>query len=148
MKICEPSSRFIEERKINGIYGEISLSLPGGWSYELCPMDSELYGMYGIKLYPDDADDGYIEISYAGSFGVCGMGLVEESATVAGKPAYIGTFDNHEYWDFVAFDREYDGVVALTRSVDEWWSEYGNQVLDILVGSSDKYMIYAHFILN
>ena len=35
-----------------GPYGEISLSLPGGWSYELCPMDSELYGMYGIKFYP------------------------------------------------------------------------------------------------
>lgn len=115
-----------------GPYGEISLSLPDGWSYELCPMDSELYGMYGIKFFPKDADDGYVEISYTGSFGVCGMGLVEESAAVAGEPAYIGTFDNHEYWDFVAFDGEYDGMVALTHSVDEWWSEYGDQALEIL----------------
>lgn len=117
-----------------GPYGEISLSLPDGWSYELCPMDSDelVYGMYGIKIYPDDADDGYIAVNYTGTFGVCGMGLVEESATVAGEPASIGTFDNHEYWDFVAFQGEYDGVVALTYYVDDWWSEYGNQALDIL----------------
>lgn len=117
-----------------GPYGEISLSLPDGWGYELCPMDSDelVYGMYGIKIYPDDADDGYIAVNYTGTFGVCGMGLVEESATVAGKPANIGTFDNHEYWDFVAFQGEYDGVVALTYYVDNWWSEYGDQALDIL----------------
>ena len=115
-----------------GPYGEISLSLPDGWSYELCPMDSELYGMYGIKFYPDDADDGYIAVNYTGTFGVCGMGLVEERATVAGEHASIGTFDDHEYWDFVAFQGEYDGVVALTYYVDDWWSEYGDQALEIL----------------
>ena len=117
-----------------GPYGEISLTLPDGWSYELCPMDSDelVYGMYGIKIYPNDADDGYIAVNYVGSFGVCGMGLVEESATVAGEPASIGTFDNHEYWDFVAFQGKYDGMVALTYYVDDWWSEYSNQALDIL----------------
>lgn len=117
-----------------GPYGEISISLPSGWSYELCPMDSDelVYGMYGIKIYPNDADDGYIAVNYVGSFGVCGMGLVEESATVAGKPVSIGTFDNHEYWDFVAFQGTYDGVVALTYDVDDWWGEYGDRAIDIL----------------
>lgn len=117
-----------------GPYGEISLSLPDGWSYELCPMDGDklINGMYGIHFYPDDVTDGYIEISYVSSFGVCGMGLAEESATVAGQPANIGTFDNHEYWDFIAFHGEYEGMVALTYYVDDWWSEYGDQALDIL----------------
>lgn len=117
-----------------GPYGEISISLPDGWSYELCPMDSDslINGMYGIHFYPDDVTDGYIGISYVGSFGVCGMGLAEESATVAGQPANIGTFDNHEYWDFIAFHGEYEGMVAFTYYVDDWWSEYGDQALDIL----------------
>lgn len=117
-----------------GPYGEISLSLPNGWGYGLCPMDSDklINGMYGIHFYPDDVTDGYIEISYMDSFGVCGMGLVEESTTVAGDPANIGTFDNHEHWDFIAFAGEYKGVVAFTYSVDDWWSEYDSQVLDII----------------
>lgn len=117
-----------------GPYGEISLSLPDGWGYELCLMDSDklINGMYGIHFYPDDVTDGYIEISYVGSFGVCGMGLAEESATVADQPANIGTFDNHEYWDFIAFHGEYEGMVAFTYYVDDWWGEYGDQALDIL----------------
>lgn len=117
-----------------GPYGEISISLPDGWSYELCPTDSDKlpYGLYGIKFYPESVDDGYIAINYIESFGVCGVGLEEERTTIAGAPASIGTFDNNEYWDFVAFQGEYKGMVALTYSVDEWWSEYGDQALDIL----------------
>lgn len=117
-----------------GPYGEISLSLPDGWSYELCPTDSDKlpYGLYGIKFYPESVDDGYIAINYIESFGVCGVGLVEESKMVAGESANIGTFDNNEYWDFVAFQGEYKGMVALTYSVGDWWSEYGERALDIL----------------
>ena len=117
-----------------GPYGEISISLPDGWSYELCPIDSDnlMSGMYGIHLYPDDVSDGFIEIAYMDFFGVCGTGLMEEGTTVADEPANIGTYDNHEYWDFIAFHGKYEGMVALTYSVDDWWSEYGDQALDIL----------------
>ena len=117
-----------------GPYGEISISLPDGWSYEACPIDSDslMSGLYGIHIYPENVDNGYIEIAYINSFGVCGTGLAEESVTVAGEPANIGTYDNNKYWDFIAFDGAYKGMVALTYSVDEWWSEYSNQVLDIL----------------
>ena len=118
----------------SGPYGEISISLPDGWSYELCPIDSDnlMSGMYGIHLYPDDVSDGFIEIAYMDFFGVCGTGLMEESTTVADEPVNIGTYDNHEYWDFIAFHGKYEGMVALTYSVDDWWSEYGDQALDIL----------------
>ena len=117
-----------------GPYGEISISLPDGWGYELCPIDNDnlINGMYGIHFYPNDVTDGYIEISYIDSFGVCGTGLEEENAMIAGEPANIGTYDNHEYWDFIAFDGEYAGMVAYTYRVDDWWSEYSGQVLDIL----------------
>lgn len=117
-----------------GPYGQISISLPDGWSYELCPIDSDslVNGMYGIHFYPNDVTNGYIEVSYIDSFGVCGTGLEEESATIAGMSANIGTYDNHEYWDFIAFDGDYVGMVAYTYNVDDWWSEYSGQVIDIL----------------
>ena len=117
-----------------GPYGNISISLPDGWDYELCPVDSDklLYAMYGIHFYPEDADDGYVELAYVDNFGVCGTGLEEEAATIAGKPVNIGTYDNNTYWDFITFGGEYTGIVALTYSVDDWWSGYGSQVLDIL----------------
>lgn len=117
-----------------GPYGKISISLSSGWDYELCPIDSDnmIYGMYGIHFYPEDAADGYISLAYVDNFGVCGTGLEEEAVTIAGNPANIGTYDNNTYWDFIAFGGEYGGIVALTYSVDDWWSEYGSQVLDIL----------------
>ena len=117
-----------------GPYGKISISLPDGWDYELCPIDSDklLSAMYGIHFYPKAAADGYVELAYMDNFGVCGTGLEEESVTIAGNPANIGTYDNNTYWDFIAFGGEYEGIVALTYSVDDWWSEYGSQVLDIL----------------
>ena len=117
-----------------GPYGKISISLPEGWGYEACPMDSEklMYGKYGIHFYPEGAGDGYVELAYTDSFGVCGTGLSEETVTVAGVSANIGTYDDHEYWDFIVFQGECDGIVALTYSVDGWWNEYGGQVMEIL----------------
>ncbi|MDE7283472.1 MAG: hypothetical protein K2N85_07820 [Lachnospiraceae bacterium] len=124
----------ITEAIQGGPYGRISVSLPDGWSYEACPIDSDalINGMYGIHLYPEGKTNGYIELAYVEFFGVCGTGLETEKATIAGDSANVGTYDNHEYWDFISFKGENEGIVALTYCVDDWWSEYGNQTLDIL----------------
>lgn len=115
-----------------GPYGQLSLSVPIGWKAEACPIDSDslINGMYGIHFYPEGVDDGYIELAYIDFFGVCGTGLLEEKAVIAGKEAFVGTYDGHEYWDFISFQDEH--IVALTYSVDEWWGEYGSQALEIL----------------
>lgn len=118
-----------------GPYGEISISIPIGWSYELCSIDSEELtssGMYGIHFFPEGATQGYIELVYMDFFGVCGTGLAVKNATIAGKNASIGTYDDHEYWDYISFTEQNSGIVALTYFVDDWWSEYGDQTLDIL----------------
>lgn len=127
-------SLFSAEAAQGGPYGKITISLPEGWSFEAYPMDSEslIYGMYGIHFYPEDAKEGYIEITYIKPFGVCGTGLKSENADIAGQQASIGTYDEHEYWDFIAFHGEYEGVVAYTYSVDSWWDKYHEQVRDIL----------------
>lgn len=117
-----------------GPYGEISLAIPENWRYETCPMDSGqlVYGLYGIRFYPENMANGYIALGYIDSFGVCGTGLAEERTTIAGQPASIGTYDNLPYWDFIAFEDDYKGIVALTYSVEDWWDTYSGQVLDIL----------------
>lgn len=117
-----------------GPYGEISISIPDWWHYEVYSTDSDgpMSGMYGICFYPEGVTEGYVKLAYFDFFGVCGTGLAEEKATVAGNDAYIGTYDNHEYWDFISFRGECEGVVALTYSVEDWWGEYVDQVMDIL----------------
>lgn len=117
-----------------GPYGEISITLPEGWAWEACPMDSGklISGMYGIQFYPEGMTEGYVELFYVDLFGVCGTGLKEEKRTIAGASASVGTYDNHTYWDYVAFQEDCEGIVASTYLVESWWSEYGGQVMDIL----------------
>ena len=117
-----------------GPFGAISLTVPEGWKYELCPMDSDslLIGDYGICFSPEDADIGFVEIAYIQSFGVCGTGLSQEEVTVAGHPAWKGTYDGHAYWDFIGFKEPMRDVVAQTCSVEGWWEENEDAVMEIL----------------
>lgn len=126
-----------------GPYGEISVMLPDGWKYESLPMDSgELVsGDYGIHFYPEGVAEGFIELAYIDFFGVCGTGLAQEDAEIAGSPAGIGTYDGHPYWDFISFREQNDGVVALTYQVEDWWDAYGDavtEILDTLTFDQDK----------
>ena len=117
-----------------GPFGAISLTVPEGWKYELCPMDSDslLIGDYGICFSPEDADIGFVEIAYIQSFGVCGTGLSQEEVTVAGHPAWKGTYDGHAYWDFIGFKEPMRDVVAQTCLVEGWWEENEDAVMEIL----------------
>lgn len=47
-----------------------------------------------------------IELAYNTSFGVCGTGLSSETSAIAGASVSIGTYDDHEYWDFISFHGE------------------------------------------
>ena len=124
----------VTEATQGGPYGEISLSLPEGWKFDLCPTDSgDLHsGMYGIRFYPEGVENGGVELVYTDSFGVCGTGLETKETVIAGMPASIGTYDGHGYWDFITFQEDYEGIVVLTYLADDWWDGYGDQVLDIL----------------
>lgn len=117
-----------------GPYGKITLAIPENWNYETYPIDNEelFDGSYGIRFYPKDAAEGYIDLVYADSFGVCGTGLAQEKATIAGQPASIGTYDNHAYWDFIAFQEQFDGIVVLSYDVENWWEQGAGQVMEIL----------------
>jgi hypothetical protein len=130
--VTEPE-KVQEEITQSGAYGSISIVLPDGWSYVLCP-DSEslINGKYGIRFYPDDVSEGYVEIAYTDIMGLCGTGLLEEEVTLAGDKAFVCTYDNKSYWDFVIYGGINKGITAFTYDTGDWWEQYGNQVLDIL----------------
>ena len=77
----KPDENSTREAVQGGPYGRLSLSLPERWCYEEYPMDSEELrgGKYGILFYPEGAGEGFIEVCYAGRFGVCGTGLQSEN---------------------------------------------------------------------
>lgn len=117
-----------------GNAGTLRVDLPEGWTYEVCPEGSDQLrtGEYGIHFYPEEAKEGFIELGYVELFGVCGTGLEEETVTLAGDEANIGTYDHGSNWDFVSFRGVNEGIVALTYGVESWWSEYKEQVMEIL----------------
>lgn len=118
----------------SGPYGAISVMLPTGWHYELCPIDSDslISGEYGIQFSPDEAAEGFIELAYVDWFGVCGTGLDEEDAVIAGEKASVGTYDGNDYWNFIKFTGQKEHIVALSYGVEDWWETYGEAVMGIL----------------
>ncbi len=113
--------------------GTLSLEIPNGWQCEIYPKGSDALttmGEFGLHFYPEGVTEGFIEVAYVNFFGVCGTGLEEKEITLAGNQAFVGTYDNQEYWSFISLEGK--NIVALTCSVDDWFSEYEEQILDIL----------------
>ena len=106
-----------------GPYGSITLTIPKGWEYRLCPVgdDALLSSSYGIQFYPQ-GQKGYVEVGYQDTFGVCGTGLKEEKWKIAGVEANVGYYDGSEIWSFVAFHGDDEKIVALASEVDAWWN--------------------------
>ena len=106
-----------------GAYGSITLTIPKGWEYRLCPVkdDALLSSSYGIQFYPK-GQKGYVEVGYQDSFGVCGTGLKEEQWKIAGVGVNVGYYDGSEIWSFIAFHGDDEKIVALTSDVDAWWN--------------------------
>lgn len=118
-----------------GPYGKITLEVPADWNIEYCPIDSASmsYGCsYGIRISPHDSSEGYVEIAYINAFGVCGTGLETETISLAGCTAEIGTYDQRERWDFIAFDGPLKQVVAASSLTDTWSVDQMDEVMKIL----------------
>lgn len=131
-------SEVIGEKVVQtGPYGKLTITLPEGWEYQTCAVDSgklNMGGDYGIRFYPKDAGEGHghVELAYASSFGVCGTGLEQKELQLAGDKAYAGYYDGNTIWDYVSFQGRNKGVVADTYAVEDWWGVRENEVMDIL----------------
>ncbi len=117
-----------------GPYGRISVVLPDDWVYQTYSVNSDHSnnGSYGMWIRPAREDTGYVDLFYMQMFAVCGTGLEQETATIAGDEASIGTFDNHEMWDFINFRGINEGVTAQNVMAEEWPEKDRETILKIL----------------
>ena len=117
-----------------GPYGRISVALPGDWVYQPYSVNSghSNSGSYGMWIRPAKEKSGYIDLNYMQMFGVCGTGLEQETVTLAGDEAWIGTYDNHKMWDFINFRGVNEGVTAQNVMGEEWLEEDRETALAIL----------------
>jgi predicted small lipoprotein YifL len=118
-----------ERVSLAGPYGTLSLVPAEGWEYELLEADNDDLRtcVYGIQFRPPGAQ-GWIQVGYCQSFGVCGTGLSQEEVTLAGEAAWIGTYDDLPYWDFVSWQGDLEGIVASRVSDGAFlWDEAQQQ---------------------
>ncbi|MBO5999531.1 MAG: hypothetical protein J6P87_07565 [Lachnospiraceae bacterium] len=131
-----------------GPYGRISVRIPDGWESRVVPAGSDgldAGGFYGLFYYPEGRTKGRIELSYWDLFGVCGTGLNQEQAQIAGSRAVIGTFDDglndtDKTWDFITFHDDKKGITAVANMTTDWSAEEkeeAKQILETLVYEPD-----------
>ena len=118
----------------SGTAGTLRVRVPDGWKYELCPegtLDGSETG-FGIKLWPDSSSDSCVQLYWSDSFGVCGMGLKEETLTLAGDSVSAGYYDGDKNWTFLSYQGKNSGVYAWTDPSAPWFTAQGEQVLTML----------------
>lgn len=132
----EPAAEADSDYRVvsGGPYGQISLFVPDGWEYIVCPVDDDQmsYGLYGFILKPLEASEGQIKLFCSDSFGVCGTGLKQEEMTLAGETAHVGTYDEHEHWDFITFGSDSPQIVAQSIGCDGWTDGMWDEAMTIL----------------
>lgn len=99
-----------QEKVFCGAGGLLTLTIPEGWEYEITAREEgaeSSAGYDGIRFWPA-GERGAVGLYYHyGGFGVCGTGLKQEEITLpGGRKAHMGTFDDHEVWDYMILDAE------------------------------------------
>lgn len=114
-----------------GSFSNITLTIPYDWNYEIERGNNT--DEYCIAFWPEDQMEGKIKMWYYTAFGVCGTGLKQKEITIGAYKAHEGTFDNRKIWNFISFAEDVPGsYVAMNEDADIWWSQYGDEAMQIL----------------
>lgn len=113
-----------------GGFSNITLTIPYDWNYEIEHGNNA--DEYCIAFWPEGENEGKIKMWYYTAFGVCGTGLEEKEITVGEYKARKGTYDNRKTWDFISFADMPGSYVAMNEGADKWWSQYGDEAMQIL----------------
>lgn len=122
------------EISVSGSAGTITLTIPEGWSFNLCPEGSDSLELadYGIQFYPEDSIEGCIEVGYLENFGTTDTGVVKQETTLAGDTAMIITFEDAGPWTFITFEGENEGIISCADTAGWWLTEKEEEVFSIL----------------
>lgn len=111
-------------------YANISLRIPDSWEYDT--EDREDSNEFCIAFWPAGESEGKLRVWYYDFFGVCGTGLEQEKITLGNYEAYKGTYDNGNIWSFISLAGTPGDYVIINDGADKWWSEYGDEAMQIL----------------
>ncbi|MCI8342728.1 MAG: hypothetical protein HFE62_05910 [Firmicutes bacterium] len=113
-------------------YAKISLELPCEWEHSITEY-SENENCFGITFWPKTSPEGKINFFFYKNFGVCGTELsIETIEFENGNVGYKGTYDGHNFWNFIQFQNASGSYVATTECDDTWWEKYETEVMSIL----------------
>lgn len=117
-----------------GALGELSVTLPESWNAEVSTADDDklVGGNYGFLIAPDSADDGHLEVFCSENFGVCGTGLKSEEIDLAGQKAHVGTYDDHENWDFIIIGEDKIQIIVQSIGCESWMSYQWEEAMAVL----------------
>lgn len=107
---------------------QISITIPDSWEYEMEINDFEHKSYDTIYFRPSGEKEGQIIFCFDEKFSVCGTGLESKTVYLGEYAGSMGIYDNDEKWSFIVIDMNY---VIINQSGD-WWSDYENEVMEIL----------------
>ena len=113
-----------------GSFSNIMLTIPYDWNYEIERGNNA--DEYCIAFWPEGRSEGKIKMWYYTEFGVCGTGLEEKEITIGEYRALQGTYNKKKVWDFISFVDMPGSYVVMNEGADRWWSEYGEEAMQIL----------------
>ena len=102
----------------------ITVTIPPDWEWAR----QDTNGAWGDHVVLSHGEN-HLIVGYYPSFAVCGVGLQQETSTIAGMEVCVGTFDGKDMWDFIIFPGNY---VALNESGENWTEAERTAILEIL----------------
>jgi len=138
----EDVAAFIENHRSDRVFtasfgmGTMAVPIPAGWVFEEIPY-SDSSRSFGVAFWPEGVSEGRVELQfYLDLFGVCGTGLETTPAQLAnGQNVCFGYYDGSPIWSYMTYEGLAGCYVATTSQVDSWWTEYEDQVEQILASA-------------
>ena len=102
----------------------ITMTIPPDWEWAR----QDTNGAWGDHVVLSHGEN-HLIVGYYPSFAVCGVGLQQETTTIAGMEVCVGTFDGKDMWDFIMFPGDY---VLRNESGENWTEAERTAILEIL----------------
>lgn len=122
---------FTKKIRIQKEFANLSVDIPEDWTYTESKETSDGTS-FCVEMYKESSPQNTVRIEYRDFFGVCGTGLVTQDITISEYKASKGIYDNNPSWDYIVFEDTPGYYVIYNNTDDDWWSENGKEVMQIL----------------
>ena len=104
--------------------GTLTIHIPPDWEWS----EEHVNGQWESHIALFHGEN-HLILGYDPAFAVCGTGLEQENAVIAGMDARVGTYDGKSMWDFIVFENDY---VVINHSGENWSMKERDTIFSIL----------------